>query len=102
MPQDQYTSAYGETCMKCGKEERAHNRKWCQGCIDAPRQARERYLDEVARDHMQYRPTAVAAPPPVAPTGPSGVIVCGRCGHGLWQIMADERQVCAQCGERRR
>ena len=102
MPEDMYSQAYGESCMRCGREERVHNKKWCNSCITLPRRQREQILAETAAEAMRWVPIDRRSPPPVAPTGPSGVIVCGSCAYDLWQILADERQVCAQCGERRR
>ena len=92
MPQDQYTQFYGEICMRCNKEERVHNKKWCQTCIDAPRVARAKYVADEAAFAMQYHPPT--SPPPV----PAKELSCRRCGSVTWTRWADGRCACAHCG----
>jgi hypothetical protein len=45
IPHDKYTQAYGETCLKCGKEERQHNSTWCTPCRTQTVQAHKQYVD---------------------------------------------------------
>jgi hypothetical protein len=94
MPIDQYTPYYGETCMKCGHEERQYNKTWCPTCISAPRRAREAYLQAVAREEQAWVPVSHRSPPPA----PAKEVTCSRCGGATWTLWEDGRRACARCG----
>jgi hypothetical protein len=93
MPHDQYTPVYGQTCLKCGTEERQPHSTWCATCHSAARRQAEARLEALGNETMRYRPT------PQYPTDSHPSRQCGRCRniHTQWTTREDGHMQCMLC-----
>jgi hypothetical protein len=104
MALDALSPYYGDRCPRCGKEERALNRRWCTTCLEASQKWQEAYAATVWAEEMAYvsperKPFLTPTPPPPPPTDPMPTQVCRHCsGNKGWVPNAGGAWACAVCG----
>ena len=99
MPNDLLKKYLGDTCPKCGKEERAENQKWCTSCLTASQRFLERNAQAMWQEEYNYVPYAVRHPqatPLPSPFKPQGF--CQKCGGAVWVDRGEGLWGCGGCG----
>jgi hypothetical protein len=101
MPEDLLTKYIGAVCPRCGKEDRAPDRKWCTTCLTASQRWQERNAQAMWQEEYTYVPYALRHPettptPQPAPFKPQGY--CPRCGGSVWVDRSEGQWGCGGCG----
>jgi hypothetical protein len=89
---DQYSSTFGELCVKCGQHPREPNRKWCRVCREAPALVRAAFLAGAGDAMMAYRDVPGAIPDQGRPGA------CQFCGPVGTVTRDDGSEQCRVCG----